>query len=259
MQKEFGKLTSDQFRAVIGKIPEVLDMLQEMNGLLASSPPAKFDSVMLGGCGSYGYVYELSFIEHLTLVLVALNRQDEVHEMAAAPDPQQALLDSLARDDDADRPHNPLFERQSVVTLTYSLGRSIQSMVTYGRSISSLLQEVREKGDQEALLKAIRVDRVVLGCPTAMDVIARAQMRDNKAFFKRVRSALAGPSKKEWVGLDQMRYAFLILREMGVNELSEAALEELMVDKLQVYKPGKGDARRNLRAHYRVSRNMKTI
>lgn len=35
-------------------------------------------------------------------------------------------------------------------------------------------------------------------------IISRAQIRNNKAFFKRLRAALAGPSKKEWQGLGQM-------------------------------------------------------
>jgi hypothetical protein len=132
-------------------------------------------------------------------------------------------------------------------------------MATYGRSISSLLQDVRDNHSHESLFKAIRMDRAVIGCPTAMKHIAKAQIRDNKAFFKRLRSALAGPSKKEWEGLDRMRYTFLVLREMGVDDLSEAALEELMVDKLQVYPRGKGGARKALRAHYSYSRKVPTI
>jgi hypothetical protein len=56
-----------------------------------------------------------------------------------------------------------------------------------------------------------------------------------------------------------MRYAFLVLREMGMSDLSEAALEDLMVDKLKVYQAPKGDARKNLRAHYRQSRKIPTI
>lgn len=258
LEKEYGKLTSEQFRVLVGKLPEVLALIHDMNRRLATAPAGKFDRLMPGGYGRYCEIYEVPLVQHITLLLVALDRQHEVKEMAMSPDPQQAVLDSLDVDD-GDKPHNPQFDKQSVVALTYSFGRSLQSMATYGRSISSLLQDVRENNDQDALFKAIRTDRTVLGCPTAMNLIAKAQIRDNKAFFKRLRSALAGPSKKEWAGLDQMRYAFLVLREMGINDLSEAALEELMVDDLQIYKAGKGDARKNLRAHYRHSRQIKTI
>ncbi|WP_341915516.1 hypothetical protein [Polaromonas sp. YR568] len=260
MIKEYGKLTAGQFHEFIGAVPGLLEMLRGMNEQLASTSAVKFDSVMPGDYGLYSYVYEMPFAQHLSFVVVGLNRMDEVKAMAASPDPQQAVL-NLMRDRDAvdDREQHPDFDDEDIVTLAYSLGRTIQSMATYGRSISSLLQDVRENNNHDSLFKAIRMDRAVIGCPTAMKSIARAQIRGNKAFFKSLRSALAGPSKKEWAGLDQMRYAFVMLREMGLNDLSEAALEELMVDKLQVYKAPKGDARKNLRAHYRQSRKIKTI
>lgn len=260
MPKEYGKLTADQFRESLKGLPDLLSKLRELNADIASLPAAKFDSVMLGSYGLYSYVYELPFIQHLSLVVVALNLREEVHDMAAAPDPQEAVLKWIRNCDQMeDKAQHPDFDNEDVLTLVYALGRSIQSMATYGRSISSLLQDVRDNNNHDSLLKAIRMDRAVVGCPTAMKLIARAQIRDNKAFFKNMRSALAGPSKKEWAGLDQMRYAFLLLREMGLNDLSEAALEELMVDKLKVYQSSKGDARKNLRAHYRHSRKIPTI
>lgn len=261
MQKEYGKLTADQFREFIQILPDVFAMLRETNERLASTSAAKFDSVMSNDYGGYSIFYELPFIQHLSMLVSALNRQAEVNDMAASPDPQEVVLELLRRRDEIedDKPHNEAFSTSGVITLCYSLGRTMQSMATYGRSISSLLQDVRDNNNHDSLFKAIRMDRAVIGCPTAMKHIAKAQIRDNKAFFKNLRSALAGPSKKEWSGLDQMRYAFLTLRELGIGDLSEAALEELMVDKLQVYPGGKGDARKALRAHYRHSRKIPTI
>lgn len=260
MPKEYGKLTPNQFREVLEFVPKMLAMLRGVNVHLATTPAAKFDSILPGNYGLYSHVYELPFIQHLSLVVVALNRHGDVHDMATSPDPQEAVLEMIRkRVEVEDKPHHPDFDRQDVITLVYSLGRTIQSMATYGRSISSLLQDVRENNNHDTLFKAIRMDRAIIGCPTAMKLIARAQIRDNKAFFKNLRSALAGPSKKEWAGLDQMRYAFVILRELGVNDLSEAQLEELMVDQLQVYRSPKGDARKNLRAHYRQSRRIQNI
>ena len=260
MNKEYGKLTADQFHELLQALPGLLGMLREMNAHIARTPTSKLDSVMSGDYGLYSHVYELTFNEHLSFVIVGLNRSDEVKAMASSPDPQAAVLELLRKRDEADnKPQNPDFDEDEIVTLVYSLGRSIQSMATYGRSISSLLQDVRENNNLDSLFKAIRMDRAVVGCPTAMKSIARAQIKDNKTFFKSLRSALAGPSKKEWAGLDQMRYAFLMLREMGMDDLSELELEELMVDKLKVYKTSKGDARKNLRVHYRQSRKIKTI
>lgn len=60
------------------------------------------------------------------------------------------------------------------------------------------------------------------------------------------------------IGLEPMRYAFLMLREMGKNDLSEKELEHLMVDRLKVYPRAPGAAK-NLRAQYQRSKKIKTI
>lgn len=259
MTKDYGKLSSAQLKEFVAVLPKLFAMLRETDAHIASAPAAKFDEVMIGDYGHYCLVYELPFMTHLGLVVVALNRQGEVHEWASAADPPQAVLDMLANaSEEDDKPHNENFDETSVLALSYALARTIQSVARYGRSISGLLEEVREKDDQEALFKAIRADRAVVGCPSAMRFIARAQMRGNKAFFTRLRAALTGPSKKEWPQFDALRYTFILLREIGVT-LSQAQLEELMVDTLGLYTPGKGDARKNLWAQYTRFMKMQTI
>lgn len=258
-KKEYGKLSSAQLQEFVGILPKLFEMLRKTDAHIATAPSARFDEVMAGDYEHYCLVYELPFITHLVLVTVALDRQGELHQWAAAADPPQAVLDMLANaSEEDDKPHNENFDQTSVLALSYALARTIQSMARYGRSISGLLEDVREKDDQEALFKAIRADRAVIGCPTAMRFIARAQMRGNKAFFTRLRAALTGPSKREWPQFDALRYTFILLREVGVT-LTQAQLEELMVDTLGLYKPGKGDARKNLWAQYTRFMKMQTI
>lgn len=261
MTKDYEKLTAGQFREFIQTLPDVFAMLRGMNEHIACTPAAKFDSVMSGDYEDYSHVYEFTFPEHLSLVLVALNRHEDVKQIAASPDPQEAVLELLRRRDEVedDKPEHEAFDDSSVVALSYSLGRTMQSMATYGRSISSLLQEVRDNNNHDALFKAIRMDRAVIGCPTAMKHIAKAQIRDNKAFFKKLRSALAGPGDKQQAGLDLLRYAMLILREIGIKDIPEAELEQLMVDKLGVYPKNQPNARKNIRAHYQWARKLPTI
>lgn len=232
-------------------------MLREMSEHIASTPAEKFDEVMTGEYGDYCLAYELPFLQHLSLVVVALGREDEIHQWAFSPDPQQAVLDAL-KSDAEDKPHNPKFDETGVLALSYALTRTIQSMARYGRSISGLLEDVRVRGDQAALFKAIRADRAVVGCPTAMQVISRAQMRDNKLFFTRLRAALTGPSGKEWPQFDPLRYTFILLRELDLA-FTRTQLEELLVDGLGLYKAGKGDARKNLWAQYTRFMKMPSI
>lgn len=259
LDKEYGKLTASQFAELVGFIPVLLKIIKDANEHIACVPLVKFDEAMTGDYGYYCYVYERPFAEHLDSVLVGLNRQHDLHTLVASTDPSEAVLESLRHMDDVedDRPWHEGFQKGEVLALVFALGRTITSMTTYGRSISGLLEDVRERNDQEALFKAIRMDRAVIGCPTAMRLISRAQLRDNKAFFKRLRTALAGPGKKQWEGREVMRYAFIILSEMNI-QLSEEELETLMVDVLKAY-PRNPGARKNLRAQYQQYRKNKTI
>ncbi|HCY16208.1 MAG: hypothetical protein A2Z93_11985 [Curvibacter sp. GWA2_64_110] len=260
MNKEYGKLTADQFIEFIAFVPVLLSTIREMDGLIATVPDDKFLSVMPGGYGLYSHVYELPFMKHMELVIHALNRSDDIKEIASSADPEEAILEMLRkREDIHDKPHSSSFDDQAVVTLVYSLSRSIQSLAMHGRSISSFIDEVRKTGEQVPLLDAIRMDRSVMGCPTAMNVIAKAQLRGDTDFFNKLSNAMNGPSAKKWAPLEPMRYAFLMLKEMGLNNLSGAELEDLMVNRLKAYVPGAGDAQKNLMAQYRNFKNIPTI
>lgn len=259
MKKDYGKLTAHQFQEFIQILPDVFTILREVDKHLACTPAAKFDRVVPGDFCGYSHVYELPFVEHLSWVVVALNRQEEVKTIATSPDPQEAVLAILReRDEGDDKPQHKSFTDEDVLALGYSLNRTMQSMATYGRSISSLLQDARENNNHDSLFKAIRIDRTVIGCPTAMRQLAKAQIRSDNRFFKHLQAALKGPSKKPMIGLEPMRYTFLLLREMGINDLTEKDLEHLMVDLLKVY-PRVPGAAKNLRAQYQRSRKIKTI
>lgn len=182
-----------------------------------------------------------------------------MREVAGSSDPQEAVLAALRqRDEVEDKPQHEAFTDEEVLTLVYSLNRTMQCMAIYGRSISSLLEDVRENNNHDSLFKAIRMDRTVVGCSTAMRHVARAQIRSDKRFFKHLQAALKGPSKKPMIGLEPMRYVLLMLREMGLDDLSDKDLEHLMVDLLKVYPRAPGAAK-NLRAQYQRSKKIKTI
>lgn len=72
MTKEFGKLSTAQFQALIENVPALLEQLAAMEKGLADTPTSKFDDTMSGGFGGYCLVYELPFAEFLSLVVVAL-------------------------------------------------------------------------------------------------------------------------------------------------------------------------------------------
>ena len=164
MQKQYGKLTAGQFQELIGFLPVLFEMMGKMHAHVENVPASRFDSSMTGYYGDYCHVYELPLIQHLALAVLALNRQDEIKDMAGSPDPQEAALAVIkAYLHDDVKPHHEAFEKSSVMALSYSIGRTLQGVVTYGRSLSSLLHDVRENNNQDSLFKAIRIDRTVIG------------------------------------------------------------------------------------------------
>lgn len=257
VSKRFGKLSVEQFQKLVDKLPEVKGQRQEMARLLSEMPEGRFDALM-GDDFNWGVLYELPFLQHIALAFVAFGRADWLHAAASSPDPQQYVLDAIDRDDEG--PGELLFDVQKghLVALVYSLQRTILSILLYQRSLSGLVQEVRETGNLDALFNAVRVDRAVMSCPTIANRIARAELRGDKHFFLRLRNALKGPLHKHWEAYCDLRYSLAVLRDLGFDKLSDDQLEQLLVHDLKVY-PNTPTARKNLRAQYQQSRKLKTL
>lgn len=257
MEKEYGKLTADQFREFIGKLPELRQQRDEFGNLLAELPKKKFDELMVSGY-NWSHIYENTFARHVAIALYAFNQLKWLKDVSLAPDPQQYALDTWPNDDSIDPEAHPDFEPQDLIGLAYSLQRTILSVMLFQRSMSGLIQEVRENDDMDALFNAVRVDRAVVSCPTIADKIARAQLRNDKRFFLRLRNALKGPTQKHWAAYCDLRYSLFTLRELGLDGLSDTQLENLLVHNLKVY-PNTPSAKKNLRAQYQQSKKITTI
>ena len=211
---------------------------------------------LLKGDYSWGWCYELPFMSHIAICIVALGLSEHLKQAAAQSDPQQSILDDAHKD--LIEAHHPDFELQDILALVMSMGKTVNSICLYGRSLSALVAEVREENDLESLFKAVRVDRTVMNCPTVADCIAKAELRSDQAFFDKLQLALKGPSKKQMASLSAMKFSFATLRELEINDLTDMQLEKLMVETLEVYAKV-GTAPKNLRAHYQQFRKFKTI
>lgn len=255
MTKEYGKFTAEQFRSLIDTLPEVRREGNNFRSAIAAVPEKRLDELLIKDY-NWAATYELSFHEHVAAVVYGLNLGDYVKALAEAPDPQQKMLDNF--NDELSDDHAPNLEKGYLIALVFSLQRTILSILLYQRSMSSLIHEVRETGSNEALFKAVRVDRAALAAPSIAGRIARAELRNDETFFRHLRSALKGPLKKHWEAYSDLRYALFTLRELGFDKLSDDQLERLMVHTLRVY-PDTPSARKNLRAQYQQSRKIKTI
>lgn len=256
MEKQYGKLTTDQFRQLIQTLPELRSQRVELCEAIAKTPKAKLDSILDGGYNWGGY-YELPFYKHVAIAVLAFNFGETLAAAVASSDPQQYVLDNLYPPEGDDSTH-PAFERQHLIGIAFSLQRTILSIMLFQRTLSGLVQEVREDGNLDSLFNAIRVDRAAMSCATIADRIARAELSGDKKFFLRLRNALKGPTQKHWAAYCDLRYSLFVLRELGFDSLSDAELERLLVHELKVY-PDTPSARKNLRAQYQQSRKIKTI
>lgn len=256
LEKEFGKLSLDQFRRIVRKLPEVRGQMKELTEVVRTTPKEKVEEI-LDKDFYWAEVYELIFEEHLALLFLALGKAKELMALKEMEDPQEGLMRWFDEEDDEDWSggEGGQFQKKHVVGLTVALQRTILSIMLYHRPISALVQIVKTGEDDadEAFFKAVRVDRSVLSCPTFSDRLAKAELTNDKTFFLHLRSAVKGPSKKHWEALYDLRYALCMLRELGFDQMSDAQLEDLLVHKLKLY-PNAPGARKNLRKQFTESK-----
>ena len=253
--KEYGQLTADQFKALIAKLPEIRTQDAELADVVRAVPKDRLND-MLPKDYAWAAIYEMSFVEHLAMLLLALDKLDFITKAAQAPDPAQAALDGFdsAEDEEWTGGWNGVFEKKHLVGLVMTLQRTLFSIMLYQKTMSSLVEEVRQ-GNDDSLFDAVRVDRSAVACPTIAARICRAELTRNKHFFIRLGKALKGPSKKLWQSYQDLRYALYALRELGFDRLSDDQLENLLVHQLKVY-PNTYNARRNLRKQYALSKKI---
>lgn len=257
MDKEYGKLSLPQFQALVKKLPEIRAQAKELPAIVTSVRPEVVREI-LDKDFHWADVYELPLLQHIALLIFAFGRVQKMQEIAQSPDPQQAALEWAETDelDDWNGGEGGVFEKKHLVGLVVALQRSILSIMLYHRTLSALVEEVRA-GNEASLFLAVRVDRSMVACPTFADRIARAELENDKDFFRHLRSALKGPSKKHWEAYQDLRYALYLLRELGFDQMSDAQLEDLLVQKLKLY-PNVPSARKNLRKQFTQSKKIAT-
>ena len=256
-EKEYGKLSLDQFKQLVKELPEVRNQMQELPELIRSTSKEKITK-LLDKDFYWAKAYELPFHHQMALLFCALGRVKKLVEVSQASDPEQAALDWMAADDvdDWNGGEGGIFEKKHVIGLTVSMIRNILSIMLFHRTLNKLVEEVRA-GDDDSLFLAVRIDRSIVACPTFADRIARAELENDKMFFLHLRSSLKGPSKKHWEMYKDLRYAIYMLRELGFDKMSDAQLEDLLVHKLKLY-PNVPSARKNLRKQFTQSKKIST-
>lgn len=145
------------------------------------------------------------------------------------------------------------------------LTKSVRSLMVYGFYINDLVAIARTataiKSRDEALLKAVRMDASVVGCPTASSRISKAVLLNDTKFLKKLNNAILGKlGVREARNFQKMRFILQVLHESGGVALNDKQLKDLFVHQLNLYSDSQSTSEKNLKAFaYNFKHQKSTI
>jgi hypothetical protein len=255
-KKEYGKLTTEQFKELIQKLPELRKEGLSLSEAVKAAPKERI-SELLEKDFYWSEIYESSFIEHLAYLMIVLDKVDFLKEAKSSSDPTQFFMDNFEIEEDPEKwtgGWQGAFKKQDVIGLIFSLQRTILSIMLYQKTLHTMVEEVKRDID-DSLFDAVRVDRSMVACPTFAARISKAELAHDKRFFIRLRNALKGPTQKHWQSYQDLRFALFTLRDLGFDKLTDDQLVDLLVHQLKVY-PDRFEAKKNLRKQYNQSKKI---
>jgi hypothetical protein len=246
IKKLYGNYTLDQLKQFTDLVRESRNMAPELEKVMQETNSQKLNAI-LGNNFSWFNYYELPFNSHITAGALMLDWQDAMIHSSQSDDPQQYIFDffnSLDNVNEWQGGYNGLFVLRDLVGLVVSIFKSIKSIMIYQKSLSTLIEEVRQ-GNEKALFDAVRIDRTMLACPSIIHFISMAELKGDNKFFLSLKSALKGPSAKHWIAHEELRFMMQALIEGGLIGITGDNIEQLFVDHLKMY-PKTHGAQKNL-------------
>jgi hypothetical protein len=219
--------------------------------------PQEVREKVLGSGSWWAWAYELSVIQHSALFYWSIGQLDKLRAaLDADKDKNQVILDfarSYVPGDEIDRlfeSEGEEFRKALAMSLLLALMRQMECLEKEGSYISDLVQKVANHED-EALFKALHIDRTLVSCPTFAARIARAEIEDDKLFFANLARALKtrwkkkSPQKKE--DHKDLRIMLQATYESGqLQKMSMTEADELFIKELAVYSEDGEDPARSL-------------
>jgi len=256
ISKPYGKFTLEQLKQFKDLVHDTRNLAPSLEQVINEADPQKLKAIV-GENFSWFHYYEMSFIDHMAWGTLILNWQDDLRHAAQSEDPQQAFFDfmnSLDPDEDWQGGFQGRFEKRDLLALVVSTIKTIKCIMVHQKSLSTLIEEVRQ-GNDNALFNAVRIDRTMVACPTIVHRISIAEMQGDNKFFLRLKSALKGPSRKHWVGLEELRFMMHTIVDTGADQLTGENIEQLFVEHLKLY-PRNPGAQKNLYKQYTATKKI---
>ncbi len=269
-----GNISSDDLQLFLSVPQAAFVELEEARQLLLDKKDRILaeDTIKAVWC----HLYELPPKEHFVTVLHSISGTEILQEISASENKIQGMLSSVGRfsdeleadDDDLSDDEKESLRKylQTIFGFTLSVMASIRCLQTFGCYLNDLIAQVRAGGPDadKAMLRAIKIDPTVLGCPSVVQRLSRAAIEADERFFRDVKKALCGQlTKREQANYQKMRLALQILHESGIGHLSPEDLYRLFVEELKLLHGDRdcdtGDVANNLRQFAYQFAKQKTV
>lgn len=215
---EFGKLSRQELREFYAYYYQSRLDLSEFAELRVQNVEKLRDYI--ASSGSWACLYDLPERTIVLLFLAAVNLLDAVISACRVANPHQGLLDFLSDDPE---PGLGLSEEDisKAAVLFMPMMGNFEAREQYGQSLNSLLVDAAS-GSDEALLKAVRVDRTCLGSEVVSERICLAQAISDESFMNLLAKSVtrAKPIRPK-PHLDEARFLLTIIDEsIGLTNLT---------------------------------------
>lgn len=229
-EKEFGTLTRQQLREFYA-LYHGADLDKKELAQLYKDKTDKFKKV-LSLVGSWEAFYSLPDTTVALLFMEIVGLSPGIKDACHAYDPQQSLLKFL--ESDMEFPELTDEEEALALVCFMAMMGNFEASVSYGVPISTLVELVF-KGDDEALFKAVRTDRVSVAVEPIAERIALAQMTEDHSFMDRLAKAITQTKPvRPKTDLDDTRFLLNLLEDsVGLDNLANKDIDALIADDLQ--------------------------
>lgn len=229
-EKEFGKLSRQQLREFYAFYHGYNIHRSEFNQAIKEQKNRL--SKIIYSAGSWGCLYEFPEDGLAIAFLLATKLFDTFVAVTNEKDPQAALLRFMGEDFEPEGLTEE--EEHTAIVIYMAIMGNYDGNVCYGESITEMLARV-PGGDDEALFRAVRVDRACLEASPAAERIAVAHLMDDSAFMDKLAKAITKTKPmKPRQDLDDTRFLLKLLdHAKGLKSIDNKTVDQLIADDLQ--------------------------
>jgi len=227
-ERNYGNLARGDIEAILLLLPQLEKERQELQALIEQKPEEFAEKFLTAGF-AWAHLYEVPFLQLLFNFLAVAGVDQEVAHASRQAAPVEALLSLTENIKDMEWAGGSggKFTSGDFLGYLYAIVRNLDSLVIYGSYLNDLIADA-QKGDPEALLKAIRIDPSVVTSPTARHYLSVAVVMDNKGFIGEIRKAMAGNTGKQAAYLKKFRFLMQLLHESGALGLPTKEITDLV-------------------------------